>query len=181
MAIQNILVQKATKIPVNFTLLKSYLKDNFSENNQEIEKLVKSATSTVEKYTQRSLVRQTRKMILTGEDLKDEVVLEFPPIIQINSIVGVLPGGSEEVQDPSTYYIMENYLYLNFSLYYNLIEIEYECGYADVRDIPDDLQTAVMRITANLYSIKSDLSDRPISKLDGTKDILNEHKIIYLG
>lgn len=127
------------------------------------------------------MVKQTRKLVLTGDDIRDEVELEFPPIISIVNVVGTMSGGSQEVVDSTMYYQVENYLYFNAPLYYDILEIEYECGYSDVRDIPDDLQTAVMRMTANLYSIKTDLPDKPLNKFEGTKEILNEHKIVYLG
>jgi len=182
MSIQNIVVQKSTKLPVNWTLLKQYLRDDFSQNNEEINNLIKSATAFVEKYIVGSLVKQTRVQILDNDDAKqNKVYLQYGPIIQINTITGIYPGGTQEVIDASTYSLNRETLYLNFPLIYDEIEIEYECGYDDIRSIPSGLIAAVMRVTANLYTMKEDVSSESINIFDQTEKILNEYKKIYLG
>lgn len=77
------------------------IESDFTDDDEQIERLIKSAREHVEEYTDRAFVEQRLQMRWAG--FPAALTLRRPPIIAIESVAYIDNNGAEQLVDPAGY------------------------------------------------------------------------------
>jgi uncharacterized phiE125 gp8 family phage protein len=150
--------------------MKEHLRILHNEEDALITSAVFAATRVAEQMTGRSIAVNTYECAMHSDELTDNVVLQFPPFVQVKSVVTVI--NEEEVTvAPDTYKLDKRKGVLKFKKMPQLDDdeyllITYEAGY---NDLPMDLRQALLLMAAKYYETRGDSSTKKGVVMDYTE------------
>jgi uncharacterized phiE125 gp8 family phage protein len=152
-------IEPPAELPVTLEEAKSYLKIDFSNEDQLITRLINAVTDASEKYTGLSFITQTLEAYLDADNL-----VEIPrgPHQSITSVFNVNYDNTLGDEVTAGNYNLTGFDYLSlFSGYnkfklsqyrrLNKVRVTYVAGFGDQSQVPDGIKTAILKEVAELY------------------------------
>lgn len=165
----NVVLPPATT-PVTLTEAKQTLLVDHTADDALITQLIEAATREVETLTARSLVTQTREMVLDEWPAASLILLEHPPVSAITSIRYVTDAGVEVTLAATEYELIsdvtppyvwpgEGRAWPSATLRSRApIRVRYVCGYGDAAAVPSDFKRLVLGLVAVDYENREAMS-----------------------
>lgn len=146
--------------PITLTVAKSHLKVDSSDEDDLLTILIQSARETVENFTNRSLITQTRTMKLDEFPKCSHIDLINGPVQSVTSVYYYNDDDSNTLLASSDYYtdldsgiprikIINSWPGTYDRL--NAVTITYVCGYGAASAVPAPLRSALLLILGHLY------------------------------
>ncbi len=138
--------------PLTLAEAKLYLRIDGSAEDSLIADLIAVARELAEQYMRISLITQQWK-ISFDDYVPEELLLPYPPIVSIESIMIFARDGSSVVVEPDSYFIgsSQDTLVFDTIIYGHRIEIIYNTGYGNAADIPSPIKYGMLAHMAFLY------------------------------
>jgi len=148
---------------------------NGTAEDDRIRRAIKAATSQAEHYMQRAIVPQTRVLVMDGFP-SAEILIPFPPLIEVVSVVYVDGDGAEQTVDAASYQVSRQsgpkarrsrirlasgQSWPSTASQQDAVTITYRAGYVtggspEVANVPEDLQESIAMRAAEFYKQRSD-------------------------
>lgn len=172
MSIINILNELDTSI-IDLSEIKNFLRIDFDEDDNLLNRLLKSAIKQCELYISRSITQKTYRLSLYNRVGKFINLLYFP-VTNVTSI-DIIDKNNNTVKFKNyTFDQISNKVILNnIPTNFYRIDITYEAGYTK---IPDDIKQALLFHVAKMYDDKIGYSPIPKASLN----IYKNYKIIRM-
>jgi len=141
-----------------------------TSHDLKITTLLLVATRKVENDTQRSLLSRTLKCVLDRFPINRHIDLEFPPVLEVQSVTYIDANGAEQTLSPSTYVVAKEgtnkaRVCLKQSEYWPItsedpesVTVNYTAGAARVDDVEPELFQAVMLLISLFWTNKVPVS-----------------------
>jgi len=146
--------------PVTLTEAKLHLRVDSADEDTLITRLITVAREAAEKYTKRSLITQTWKLVYDGY-APSEVFLPRGPIQSVTSAKIIARDNTETTIATNTYYLNSGKEKVVFDAapFGHTVEIIYVAGYGDASNVPDSIKQGMLTHISHLYESRSaDLS-----------------------
>lgn len=172
MSIINILNELDTSI-IDLSEIKNFLRIDFDEDDNLLNRLLKSAIKQCELYISRSITQKTYRLSLYNRVGKFINLLYFP-VTNVTSI-DIIDKNNNTIKFKNyTFDQISNKVTLNnIPTNFYRIDITYEAGYTK---IPDDIKQALLFHVAKMYDDKIGYSPIPKASLN----IYKNYKIIRM-
>lgn len=154
----------ASSLAIDLTTVKNFLKIDFSDDDELITKMIKTASSQCETYINKTLIETT--YVYSLYELKGlSVILPFSPIKSISEINSIALDGTSTSVSSSSYNLDTVSGILNFKNEVNFyrLDIEYIAGLTTVND--ELIQGLLMHI-ARMYEDRSGYASIPTNSLN---------------
>lgn len=165
----------AASEPVSTADMKSYLKVDYNDDDDEIDEMVVAARKFVEGYIGRKLGSQTLKATWTKYHKLTR--LPYAPINSVTTVKTIDQDTETTLTEDSDYYVLGGDVdkYLEFSSAGSTgLEVVYTAGYTT---IPDAIIKAIKRLVAKMYEFRGD-DVEPIECMDAiTKSLLAQYRV----
>jgi uncharacterized phiE125 gp8 family phage protein len=148
-------LMKPPQDPFSLEEAKTFLKISSDDEDQLVKSIMSAATTHVENFTGRSLLKQVWELTLTPpyptfsplvyvKEKALAVHLPRPPLLEVTSV--------KVAKKPWEFKVEDNRLTLPSHLWNTEIKITYIAGYGDsAESLPADLKMALLIIMRNLY------------------------------
>lgn len=153
-----------------------------------IETLITTVTDFFERETRTAIVATDYVLTLDTWPACRELRLPCPPLIEVDEISYIAPGGNETVLSDESYFVDDSGRPGRVVFTGNLpqtanvpaaIRISFRAGYEDVASIPPTLLHGVRLMTAHYYENREGATDRRIDTVPlAVESILNQHRFL---
>lgn len=197
--------------PVTNTEAKDYLKIVVSDDDTLVTTLVKTATTLVEQYLNRSLITKTLRLSLDSIaeidlPLKEGIYtapyhlyydnyieLPFPPLLAVQNVKFFNDGDVESTWAVSNYYVdnvremgrivlRDGGSYPTDLRHANGIQVNYTAGYGSATtDVPEPIRLAILQYVVHLYEHRGDSEGKQVMLPAFAKTLLQPYQIVRYG
>lgn len=182
---ESILVEAPESEPVEVAVMKAYLKVDREDDDDLIEALIKAARQSVESYTGRSLITQTRKMSFDYFPCGDIGILRGP-IQSVDSIKYHDSTDTEVEVTDTDYWVYRDSKWPRVRVKNSWpaakcrpgsVTITTTNGFGDAgTDVPEEIITCIKRLVAHWYEHREDASVDRVNEMPwDCQAILFEH------
>lgn len=167
---------------------KSYTRLTVSSQDETFLRCLITAYRQAERLTRKALCSQTLKLSLNN--FCNEIILPRPPLVSVSAFAYLNTSGVSTSVSSSLYHVdttrtpgrviaAENTSWPTpSSSYPNPVQITYVAGYADLKDIPEDLIHAIFMLATYFYDNRGDVSMVTKNRLPlASSDIFRQHRI----
>lgn len=166
----NVLLTDATTEPVTLEQVKLQCRIEHSDLDTHLEGLIKTARKHVEAITRRTLLPQTRKLVLDAFPSEGEVIkLLYPPVTDVSSITYVDTSGTTQTWSSSNYIKSLTSEPARIATAYNVqwpitreqidaVTVNYTVGYASADAVPQPLKQAILLLVESFYESGMEMS-----------------------
>lgn len=163
-------ITEPTEWPITLAEGKAHLRVDYTDDDDMIEELIKSATDYCDGPTGflgRALIEQTWELVLDAfPDDDEEIKIPMPPLIEVESVKYDDAAGDEQTMSTADYTV-DNVSEPGWVLPVgswpstfdgvNAVRIRFRCGYLDsssppVENVPGSIKAAIKLILGNLYA-----------------------------
>ncbi|MCE2992090.1 MAG: head-tail connector protein [Candidatus Jidaibacter sp.] len=164
-------LKKPARLPLTIEEVKSYLKIDFSEDDELLLTMIAAVTQRFESYTSRALIAQTCQVVYKHL-ARISVTLPIRPVMKITGIQLVdLDGTSNEfsLKDVELDAAISE-LYFHTFASAHLIKIQYMAGYGYSPEyVPADIKAALLNHIGYMYEARSVTASYPLAFYDEFK------------
>ena len=160
--------------PISTADMKTYLKVDYSDDDDIIDELITTARKMVENYIQRKVGSQTLKAYWTAYG--KYVRLPFAPVNSVTTVKTIEKDNTETLTVNTDYFLLgdDQDKYLEMSTWGKIgLEVVYTAGYSTV---PNEILIAIKRTVARYYEFRGDdVEDYSLDKM--TRKILSPYRV----
>ena len=188
--VEVLVVTPSASLPVDLAFMKNYMKVDIDNDDVLIDKLIRSAVESVERYISRSLIPKTVQAIFTGtESWKSLPIL---PVGEISEVKTVLQDGTETIHAAGNYQVSggiedkhvhaPTVMTLSGGRALDQVKITYKAGYAKSSIIPMPILETIWLMVTLSYQRRDLLASEciTIESNTGLKQKLYPYKKMYL-
>lgn len=146
------------ELPVLIKELKDHLQF-YSSDDRYLKRLIKSATTIIENFTGRSLIKRIYNFTSSGDGM---IELPFPPFVKIIEIQSLRPK-----QFLKRYKVDQTSEITKIFFHAPLkdLQIKYETGYTK-DNIPDPIKQSILTLCANMHNKRDQEPNMPINLIN---------------
>ena len=153
----------ATLWPVNVAEVRDHLRIDHTDEDATLQRLIRTATTHTEDYTERALLTQTWTVYY--DSFPNEMELPKPPLASVTSIAYVDTDGDDQTVSTSTYTVDTSSEPGRVYLAYNqswpttrgvekAVTVTYVAGWTAATSVPEPIRHAVLMQIADLYELR---------------------------
>jgi uncharacterized phiE125 gp8 family phage protein len=153
-------IQRGDGLAISLDHVKSHLRLESSSEDAFLEKLIRSASESVENYLRRSLLLKTWRTIYQGKESQTlcEINLCYPPIFAISSVSELLYDGTK--RELKRYILTPHEHMPKLSVYGKNIEVIYKCGYGEnYLSVPEPIGQAITLLVGEMFEKRIECVD----------------------
>jgi uncharacterized phiE125 gp8 family phage protein len=182
------IVTPATTYPVPVSEVKDHLNISSSTRDNYIQGLVKTATSSTERFLNRKLMTQT--WVVYYDNFCDVMRIPFGTLQSITHVKYYDLDGELQTLDPANYWVVKEtdpgYIKRGYDVTYpevqygrpNAVEIQFVCGYGSSADVPEDIKHAIKLLVTDYYENRGTVVLGNVSKIPSYLiDLIHSYKL----
>lgn len=177
--------------PLTYSDAKIHLRLSDDTDQTTVENLIKVSRYRVEQELGRSILTQTWRKTMDSFPSSDEkpIVLSFPPVQSVSSIVYTDTNGVLQTLSASKYLVDADSDHPRISLAYNqtwpdtydqknVVTVTYIAGYLSVATVPANWIHAIKLLTEHYYDERGNVSDSKKYEIPGgVRDLLKNDAV----
>lgn len=183
----------AVNPPVSTSDMKNFLRVVHSEDDTEIAAQVLEAKKRLQNWTGRVFINEVWYLYLDKFPVGDEITLEWPPLVSVDSITYTDENGTTGQTFSSSNYevstsgdqgrvrLLSGQSWPNTKDLYDAVTIEFTAGYgANASDVPEDIKAAIKLKVGDLYENRQDQvvgATNSITLKDRSYDLLQHYVV----
>ena len=174
----NIITEQSKKQALEIEILKSHLRIEHEHEDTYLKEIISMATDILEKNIEKPILNKTYRYIFHNNEFVSSKKIMIP-INHVNSVISVRKIINDKCSEEVSYTV-KNYndktaIITNGSKY--PIEIKYIAGITeDEKEIPKDLQFAILQIAKNIY----ECSEEDVLESKYIKHIINSNRTLNI-
>jgi uncharacterized phiE125 gp8 family phage protein len=185
-----VLVEASDDLLVTMDEARSHLNVSFNEHDLTIERMLRAATSHVERWLGMALLEQTWDYYVDAFPDNDEYIqIPMPPLIEVTEFVSPVTSDSPEEQFtgysvdyshyPARIYLPTAGVWPTVEESINAGRIRFRAGYENSEDVPSDIICAILLTLGNLYANRETvvIGSSAVEIPWGAKDLLRQHRV----
>ncbi len=153
-------IEEGDGLSISLHHIKSHLRLDSNLEDDYLEKLIKTATKSIENYLQRSLILKTWKCLIPNQNSVTihNIKLYHPPLFNILNVCEIL---SETEKRTIKRYTLTPHTHIpTLSVYGKSIEVTYKAGYGEnYLNIPEPLQQAITLLVGEMFEKRVECVD----------------------
>ncbi|MGN7661562.1 MAG: head-tail connector protein [Anaplasma sp.] len=139
--------------PVTLKEVRSFLEIRNDKDDDLLLSLVSIAAEYAQWYIEQSLSKQTWLLSCAGDNIPKKICLPFGPVIAVTSVVTTGIYGDVGILEKEKYLLDISRSSIIFSSMLNVakIDIVYDAGYTDAKDVPMQIKCGMLHHIAIAY------------------------------
>ncbi|MGN7678657.1 MAG: head-tail connector protein [Anaplasma sp.] len=145
--------------PVTLKEVRSFLEIHNNKEDELLASLIAIAAEYAQWYIEQSLSRQTWLLSCAGNNIPKKICLPFGPVISVTSVVTTGTYGAVNILEKGKYLLDVSRSSITLSSMSNVakIDIVYDAGYADAKDVPMQIKCGILHHIAIAYKRRDEM------------------------
>ncbi|ACZ49291.1 hypothetical protein ACIS_00733 [Anaplasma centrale str. Israel] len=168
-----------TDFPVTLTEVKSFLGINNNNEDSLLTDIISMSSEYAQWYIERSLGKQIWVLSYSGSNIPQKIYLPFGPVVSVISVGIVAHNATLRTISDKEYSVdsLRSSIVFPTAIRTSGIEIVYEAGYVDVRDIPMQIRHGILHHVAVAYKRRDSMT---VEQLAFIKEIYTPFREVRL-